>query len=115
MSDEETSNPSEEKESQYNNLMITATPEFKAAMKVAAEEKDMSISAFARSVLAAAIGYTGPLQKETSRKKKYATEEERAAAMKARGKSRRDVIKALLEKYSDEYKAALDTEEAPTE
>ena len=97
-----------ESESQYNGIMITSTPEFKAALKTAAEEADKSLSAFVRDILASTIGYTGPMSKETTRKRKYSSEEERAAAQKARNKNRRDVIKALLEKYGDEFKGMIE-------
>ena len=100
---EESTSPAE-----YRGIMITATPEFKAALKTAAEGADMSLSAFARKHLAELIGFTGPLQKETSRKRKYATEAEREAAQKNRNKARRDVIKQLLEKYGADIKAQID-------
>lgn len=100
-----------ETESQYSGLMITATPEFKAAVKQAAENADKSISAFVRDLIAKEIEYSGPMSKDTKRVRKYSTEEERAAAQKARNKTRRDTIKALLEKYGEEFKAMLDPED----
>ena len=98
----------EEAVSGYNGIMITATPEFKDAMKVAAAADDKSLSSFARQILAAHIGYSGPLSKGTTRAKKYSSPEERDAAQKNRNKARRDVIKALLQKYGDEVKAQLE-------
>lgn len=103
--------PKAAEESQYNGIMVTATPEFKAAVKAAAEKADKSLSAWVRDLIATTIGYTGPMSKETKRVRKYASEEERAAAQKSRNKQRRDVIKALLEKYGDEFKAQLDGED----
>ena len=93
---------------EYHGIMITATPEFKAALKAAAETEDMSLSAFSRQILATHIGFQGPLQKETRRVRKYATQEEREAAQKSRNKARRDVIKQLLEKYGADVKAQID-------
>lgn len=95
-------------ESQYNGIMVTSTPEFKAALKTAAEAADKSLSAFIRDILATEIGYDGPMSKETTRKRKYSSEAEREAAQKTRNKNRRDVIKSLLEKYGDEFKAQLE-------
>jgi len=122
MTQENPTNVAAESPSEYNGIMITATPEFKAALKAAAEKSGASLSSFARKVLSEAISYDGPLQKETNRVRKYQSEEERAEAQKTRNKARRDVIKALLEKYGSENvnaeveaRVAALTETVPTE
>ena len=101
--------------SEYNGIMIVATPEFKLALKTAAEAADMSLSAFSRQILAEKIGYTGPMAKESKKARKYATEEERQKAQQTRNKARRDVIKALLEKYGGDITAQVDAQVAATE
>lgn len=92
------------------SIMVHITPEFKEALKEAADEQDVPLVAFVRQTLADRIGFTGKIARETRRVRKYASEEERHEAQKARSKARRDLIKQLLEKYGDELKGQ--TEEA---
>lgn len=77
-------------------LTIMMPPGMRDAINEAAEAASTSAATFARQALAEKIGYALPAQGAT-RVKKYATEEERAAANKAAAKSRRDQVNALLD------------------
>lgn len=68
----------------------------KDAIEKTAAEKGMTRMEFIRVTLAEATGYTLPPATERTRRRKYATAEEREAAAKARAKDRRDLINRLL-------------------
>ncbi len=68
----------------------------KDAIERTAKEQGVTRMEFIRSALADATGYVLPPVQERTRRRKYASAEEREAAAKTRAKDRRDLINKLL-------------------
>lgn len=101
----------EEKEKTRGSVMVSMPIEMKALVKEKAAEGGVATNAFVRQLLADAVGFEGELTMGRKRLRKYATEEERKVASKARSKARREVVKELLERYKDEVTGLLETAE----
>lgn len=76
-------------------LAVNMPPGLRDLIGDAADAAGMSPASFARQKLADIMGFTLPTQSQ-GRAKKYATEEERIEANKARAKTRRDQTNELL-------------------
>lgn len=84
------------------HLMFSVPPELKAMIQGAAKEKGVSTSGFVRQLVADAVGFKGQLTAGGVHVRKYANEEERKAAQKARERDRRELFKLLLARYETE-------------
>ena len=82
------------------SLMFHMPVEMKVKLEQAAKAAGLSTTAFVRNIAADKIGYTLPVETQTTGRK-YATPEERQAAQKERDKERRALIKDLLNKYRE--------------
>jgi hypothetical protein len=91
-------NGANEKASDKASIMFGVPSELKRLLDGRAEAEDISVAALVRNLVAREFNYTLP-KVTRERAKKYATEEERTAAQKARMSERNATIKALLEKY----------------
>ncbi len=80
------------------HLVVSIPLGLKIALDKEAAEQQLSTSALVRKQVAEAMAYELPVS-VTQRARKYATEEERQAALKQRREERHQLIKALLEKY----------------
>lgn len=78
-------------------LTVMMPPVLRDKISEASDAASESAATWARKALADALGYELPKQ-ASGRAKKYATDEERIAANKARAKERRETVNALLEK-----------------
>ena len=78
-------------------ISIMGPQGLKDALEAAATLAGVSRVVFIRRALADATGFTLPPETARTRKRKYATAEEREAAQKARALDRRDLINKLLE------------------
>lgn len=78
-------------------MMFNLPVALKAAIETHSEKEGITASALVRQAIAAVVGFDLP--EGFSRAKKYASEEERVAAQKERDKTRRNLIKDLLERY----------------
>lgn len=86
------------------NTKVQFTVSIPAGLKIeldkfAKEHNDDAVN-FARTTLAAAVGYTLPAS--ARRSTKYASEDERKAAQAIRNKARRDLVNKLLEQYMED-------------
>lgn len=80
------------------HLVITIPLGLKIALDKRAADSQISTSAMVRNMVAQEFDYTLPDSTRT-RARKYATEEERQAALKQRRDERNNLFKALLAKY----------------
>ena len=78
-------------------ISIMGPQGLKDALEAASKMAEVSRVVFIRRALAQAVGFTLPPETARTRKRKYATAEEREAAQKARAADRRDLINKLLE------------------
>lgn len=78
-------------------ISIMGPDGLKQALEAASKVAEVSRVVFIRRVLAEAVGFTLPPETARTRKRKYATAEEREQAQKARQADRRDLINKLLE------------------
>lgn len=79
-------------------IMVHVPAALKVILEQKSEEQNVPLTAFARKILADAVGYT-LLATQLGRARKYNTAEEREAAQKQRNSERRELINALLAKY----------------
>ena len=87
-------------------IMFSLPPQMKVLIENKAKDEEAAVADFVRRTLAAAVGYEGPLQNTPKRVTKYASPEEKAAAMKAKAKEKRDLINQLLARYREEQNGA---------
>ena len=78
-------------------ISIMGPQGLKDALEAASKMAEVSRVVFIRRALAEAVGFTLPAETARTRKRKYATAEERETAQKARATDRRDLINKLLE------------------
>lgn len=90
------------------SIMVGMPFEMKELLKAAADKAEnedgstgQPVAEFVRDLLADHLGYTIP-QRTSKRVRRYASEEEKKAAQKARGKERRATIKNLLALYKQD-------------
>jgi hypothetical protein len=100
-------------------LMVTLPVKLKALLESAAEAQEKPTAAMAREIIAKALDYQlEPIFR--GRAKKYASEEEKKAAVKAKADERRAFINKLMKLYasgkiSDEMLAAVSESESDEE
>lgn len=100
MTTETAATPTEAKPKDENAnipISIMGPQGLKDALEEASKLAQVSRVVFIRRALAEAVGFTLPPETARTRKRKYATAEEREAAQKARAADRRDLINKLLE------------------
>ena len=88
-------------------IMIQVDSEFADALDAAAQAEHQIRSVFIRAALAAHIGYTAPVNQRSTRRRKYASAQERADAAKKRAQH-----KAVAERAAFKAAEQGDTAEA---
>lgn len=80
-----------------DTVVFQASEEFNEALAEFAQNNDRSKANVIREAVAAFINYDLSAEPKTERRRKYASKEERDAAMKLRAKERRDTTRAILQ------------------
>ncbi len=96
------------KKGDRDQLVLQIPVALKELLGTKAGEANQSMNVFATYAIATACGFdmsTVPV-KESKARKKYATEEEKKAALKAAAETRRAEIKAALAEYRATHKKA---------
>lgn len=79
------------------HIMFPLTPEFKAAIELAAEARDMSVAGFIKATLADAMGIS--YDAHTNGNRKYADVDERKAAQKEATRAKQALVKDAIAFY----------------
>lgn len=82
------------------SMMFGMPAGLKAQVEAEAEKGETTAAALVRNLVAEKFGYTLPVTERTGRAKKYGSDEEKDKVKKEKGKGRRALIRALLEKYT---------------
>lgn len=92
-------------------IVVPVPADLKARFEEEAKTKDVPVGPYVRDLLAGFLGITIPATVST-RRSKYASDEERKAAQKARTQSRSNTMRSLMAAFREMQQKGVSPEEA---